>query len=161
MLSAVGLGVIDPPAPERSFWPWSIFRASWNLLFKTTLWGSCLACSKEWWPCFLWLRRKNERGFQGLWHGRHNRDFNDFIPSESVLSSSGKSEQLMSRKTQSFLSLTLTNLTCGFNQDIWYALFKVPSLSHQSFSMAVLSQIKHENTGLLCSFLNRQVNCIK
>lgn len=51
----------------------------------------------------------------------------------------------MSRKTQSFLSLTLTNLTCGFNQDIWYALFKVPSLSHQSFSMAVLSQIKHEN----------------
>lgn len=68
--ASLQLCLLDPPTPERSFWPWSISAASWHLLLKTILWASCPACSKQWWP-YLLPGRKNEResngfGMQGI-----------------------------------------------------------------------------------------------
>lgn len=121
MLSVVDLCEIDPPVQKGLFDPGAFLQLLEICCWKTTLWGSCLACSKEWWPCFLCLGRKNERGFQGLWHGRHIKDSNDLMHSTSVLSSRGKQEQLMNRKTKSFILLTLTTVKLWFcfNQDIW------------------------------------------
>lgn len=71
MLRANGLSVIDPPAPERSFLPWSVSTTSWNLLLKTTLWESRLACSKQCWPYLLPGRKtkRKSKGFvmKGIW----------------------------------------------------------------------------------------------